>query len=90
MSPIIISYQPILDKEFCLNLVKENEEFIKNDIIGIYFENLKNIRIEALSILKQFSKIFRKKIILFSIPNHLRIYFFLESIPLRIGCAFFE
>lgn len=90
MFPIIISYQTILDKEFCLNLVKENEEFKKNDTIGIYFENLKNIRIEALSILKKFSKIFKKKIIVFSIPNHLRIYFFLENIPIKIGCAFFE
>lgn len=88
MSPLVISKAAILDYETSLHLIKN--EFANNPgcLIGIYFENIKNIRIEALYLLKTYCKVSNKKIIIFDVPNDLRIYFYLENIILKVGCAF--
>ncbi|MFN3605023.1 MAG: hypothetical protein ACK4UJ_09965 [Leptonema sp. (in: bacteria)] len=90
MYPILISYDVVLDKEACMNLLYPYQEVVKSNLIGIYFENLKYLRVEALYFLKSYCEILEKKIIVYSIPNELRDYFFLENIPVKMGCAFFN
>jgi len=59
-------------------------------LLGIHFEGLKNIRQDIFSYLWEFCRAYRIKLILFDVPLSLRIHFYLENIPIKIGCGFIE
>ncbi len=90
MNPLIISEVSILNYKTCLDLITNQLAKYSEIPIGIYFENLKNIRLESLYLLKLYCKHSKKTIIIFDVPAELRMYFYLEKITIKMGCAFFN
>ncbi len=98
MFPLLYYKIFILDVEQVIKIIhdiiniKNQRDFKDKEkiIVGIYIEDLKNIRQEIFSYLINFCKISNIHLIFFDIPVSLRIHFYLENIPIRLGCAFFE
>jgi len=87
---IFVLDKQILDSIFQDILRLRNSYQEETMLLGIHFEGLKNIRQDIFPYLWEFCRTYRIKLILFDIPSSLRIHFYLENIPIKIGCGFIE
>ncbi len=94
---LVYSFE-VLNQENLKNIINDIEQiFVRKTAsddekiyLGIYFENIKKYRLETFPVLKNISRQYQIEIIIFNVLAQHRIFYYLENIPVKIGCAFIK